>query len=92
MIGRIVCSKAGRDKGFFMIVVGCEENGYLTVCDGKAHPLERPKRKNIKHLAFTNTYLDKNSIRTNKSLKKALNEYRAVLCDKKEETACRKRT
>ena len=49
MVGQIVCSKAGRDKGYFMVVVE-EGDGFVFVCDGKERPLERPKRKNIKHL------------------------------------------
>lgn len=75
MEGRIVCSKSGRDKGHFMVVVKAEEN-IAYVCDGKERPLEKPKRKNIKHLAFTNTSLDKNSYITNKTLKKAIAVYR----------------
>jgi ribosomal protein L14E/L6E/L27E len=75
MVGKIVCSKAGRDKGYFMVVVKCE-NGFLYVCDGKERPLEHPKRKNEKHLQFTNTVLTENSYKTNKQLKKALAVYR----------------
>ena len=45
MIGRIVCSKSGRDKGYFLAVVK-EEDGFLYVCDGKERTLEKPKRKN----------------------------------------------
>ena len=75
MEGRIVCSKAGRDKGYFMVVVK-RENGFVYVCDGKERPLERPKRKNEKHLCFTNTVLDSDSYKHNKHLKKALAVYR----------------
>ena len=75
MIGRIVCSKAGRDKGYFMVVLKVEGN-YLYVCDGKERPLERPKRKNVKHLSLTNTVLTEDKFKTNKSLKKALAVYR----------------
>lgn len=75
MIGRIVCSKSGRDKGYFMVVVN-EDSDYLYVCDGKERPLERPKRKNAKHLSLTNTVLTENEFKTNKSLKKALAVYR----------------
>lgn len=75
MVGRIVCSNAGRDKGKFMVVVKAE-SGVAFVCDGKERPLERPKLKNIKHLSFTNTTLEKNSYLTNKSLKKAIAIYR----------------
>ena len=75
MVGQIVCSKSGRDKGYFMVVVN-EDADYLYVCDGKERPLERPKRKNPKHLSFTGTVFDENSYKTNKSLKKALAVYR----------------
>ena len=75
MEGRIVCSKAGRDKDYFMVVLSVED-GFVLVCDGKERPLERPKRKNIKHISLTNTVLDKNSYKTNKSLRKALAVYR----------------
>ena len=80
MIGQVVCSKAGRDKGYFMVVVE-EKDGFVFVCDGKERPVERPKRKNIKHLAFTNTVLEKNSSITNKQLRKAL----AILRDRRQE-------
>lgn len=75
MVGRIVCSKSGRDKGYFLVVVK-EEDGYLLVCDGKERPLNRPKRKNPKHLALTDTVLSEDSYSTDKSLRRALAVYR----------------
>jgi len=75
MIGQIVCSKKGRDKGHFLVVVSESENT-VYVCDGKERPLERPKKKNVKHVSFTNTCLETESFRTNKSLKKSLAVYR----------------
>ncbi len=58
------------------MVVVKEEDNFFYVCDGKERPLERPKKKNGKHLCFTNTVLDGDSYKTNKSLKKALAVYR----------------
>lgn len=75
MVGKIVCSKSGRDKGYFMVVVGADDD-FVYVCDGKERPLQRPKRKNIKHLQFTNTVLKETDYKTNKSLKKALAVYK----------------
>lgn len=75
MVGRIVCSKAGRDKEYFMVVVK-EEGNFLYVCDGKERPLSRPKRKNIKHLSVTNTVVEKEIYLTDKSLRKALAVYK----------------
>lgn len=83
MVGRIVCSKAGRDKGYFMIVVDSDKK-FVYVCDGKERPLERPKRKNKKHLQFTNTVLEKSSYSTNKSLKKALAVFKSTAKFKEE--------
>ncbi len=71
MVGRIAISNAGRDKTKAMVIVEETEN-YLLVCDGKERPVERPKRKNPKHLKLTNTYLEAQQFRTNKALRKAL--------------------
>ena len=75
MTGQIVCSKKGRDKGRFMAIVE-ESPLYAYVCDGGKRPLERPKKKNVKHLAYTNKILEADSLRSNKSLKKSLAVYR----------------
>ena len=75
MIGSIVHSKMGRDKGSFMVIVGFEGQMPL-VCDGKERPLQRPKRKNIKHLAVTNSKLTKEQFSSNRALRKSLREYR----------------
>lgn len=75
MVGQIVCSAAGRDRGKFLVIVGFD-GSYPLVCDGKERPLENPKRKNPKHLKFTNAFLEKELFTTNKSLRRALNKYR----------------
>ena len=74
MVGRIVISKAGRDKGKAQVIFEVTEN-YLLVCDGKERRLERPKRKNAKHLKFTNAYLKAHQLETNRAIRKALNEF-----------------
>lgn len=76
MIGNVVCSKAGRDKGKFMVVLGLKE-GNLLVADGKERPIERPKLKNPKHLQKTNSILESTQYSTNKSLRKALKPFGA---------------
>ena len=83
MVGRIVFSKAGRDKNHPMVVVSADDK-FLYLCDGKERPLERPKRKNKKHLQFTNTVLEKSSYSTNKSLKKALAVFKSTAKFKEE--------
>lgn len=84
MKGKIVCSRAGRDKGNFMVVIG-EEKEFVFVCDGKERPLDKPKRKNRKHLAVTRGILKEEQYLSNKSLRKALAEYRGVAELPKEE-------
>ena len=55
--GSVVISKAGRDQGYYLAVVG-EEDGKILVADGKERPLSRPKRKNPKHLQKTDFNID----------------------------------
>ena len=76
MVGRIVFSKAGRDKNRLMVVVSADDK-FLYLCDGKERPLEKPKRKNVKHIAFTNTILDENSYKTDKALRRELARLRS---------------
>ncbi len=70
-------SKAGKDKDCLLVVLSCEGRKVL-VCDGKNRPLERPKEKNIIHIAITKTVLQEESLLTNKKIKKALREYESV--------------
>ena len=69
--GRIVQSLAGHDAGVFYVVVA-EEKGRVLLADGGRYGLERPKRKNPKHIRKTNTRLEASSFTTNQQLRKAL--------------------
>jgi ribosomal protein L14E/L6E/L27E len=42
-------SRAGHDKGQIYVIVG-EEGAYAYLADGRLKRVEKPKRKNIKHL------------------------------------------
>lgn len=70
--GMVVKSTAGRDSGYLLVVLEVSR-GCVTVADGKERPLERPKRKNPKHLSKTNYAISLENI-TNKGLRKALRE------------------
>lgn len=73
--GQIVKSTAGHDKGTFYMVV--ETRGHsVTIADGKARKLAKPKRKNMLHVAPTSTVLDPVVLTTDKKLRKALADYR----------------
>ncbi len=77
--GLIVCSKAGRDSGKFMVVVGVKD-GKVLVVDGKERPVERPKIKNIRHISLTQTTLPEEQMLTNRSIRHALNDYQSLQC------------
>ncbi|HEY8499236.1 MAG TPA: KOW domain-containing RNA-binding protein [Clostridia bacterium] len=58
VIGRVVYSKAGRDKGKILVVVGIIDENFVLVADGSLRPIERPKKKRMKHLKFTDITVD----------------------------------
>lgn len=72
-VGQVVKSLAGHDKGELAVIAGFE-NEKVLVCDGKHRKLEKPKCKNPKHLEATDRFLDKDSMATNKMLRKTLNK------------------
>ena len=69
--GSVVRSLAGRDKDSLLAVVEIVEDGVL-ICDGKERPVERPKKKNLRHIGETGIELPMETIERNKSLRKAL--------------------
>lgn len=70
--GRVVLSLAGRDKDRLLAVLAVDPAGYLLVADGKERPLERPKRKNPRHVAQTRRVLGEAAMATNRELRRAL--------------------
>ena len=73
--GRVVVSAAGRDKGRLLAVVGTK-NGAVLVCDGKERPLNRAKRKNLRHLIVTGHRLDEESLATDLRLRRTLRQFK----------------
>lgn len=73
-LGSIVKSKAGRDKDTFLVVKELNEK-FALVCDGDERPLEKPKKKNLIHLAPTHKEIPVSEIKTNRELKNLLKEY-----------------
>lgn len=69
--GQVVISTAGRDKNNLFVVVEVDDS-FALIADGDIRKIERPKRKNIRHLQKTNKHLDLNEILGNKSLRIAL--------------------
>ena len=68
---QVVLSLAGRDAGQLLAVVREDEHG-VWLADGKRRPLERPKRKNPRHLRPLRTELGREAMTTNRALRRAL--------------------
>ena len=75
-IGSVVISRAGHDLGEFFAVMSFDEK-YVFLSDGKQRKVEKPKKKNLKHIAVTNHFLEEDDLRTNRKLKKALALFKA---------------
>ena len=72
--GSVVKSQAGHDKGRFYVVVKVEGT-CAYIADGKLRKLEKPKRKNLKHLSPTNTVISRVQVTGNNALKKMLSTF-----------------
>ena len=58
LIGRIAYSKAGRDKDKYFMILDVLNEEFVYLVDGHLRRLERPKKKKIKHLIFTDKICD----------------------------------
>lgn len=81
VIGQLVFSKGGRDKGKLFIVIDIEED-YLYLADGKFRKIETPKKKKTKHVQKVNYVINEikekiqeESSLNNAYLRKALRGY-----------------
>ncbi|MCC8069787.1 MAG: KOW domain-containing RNA-binding protein [Ruminococcus sp.] len=75
--GTIVRSCAGRDSGDYFVVIACDSLGFFYIANGKDRKLNKPKKKNVKHLQFTKTVIDLDDI-TDRKLRKFLREYESL--------------
>lgn len=48
--GRLVVSKAGRDKGKLYVIIRPLDDRSVLIADGEHHRVTKPKRKNVRHL------------------------------------------
>jgi len=71
--GSVVKSIAGHDKNSHYVAIKVD-NEYVYIADGKERKLEKPKRKNIKHISMTTTVFNLDEV-TNKKLRKLLAEF-----------------
>jgi ribosomal protein L14E/L6E/L27E len=52
LVGKVVLSKAGRDKDDLYVVVRQIDNNYVLLANGSTKLINMPKRKKIKHLSI----------------------------------------
>lgn len=72
--GSVVKSKAGHDSGSFYLVTAVEEE-FVYIADGRRRKLEKPKRKNRRHIAKTNQVVDLAEFDTDKKIRRVLWSY-----------------
>ena len=58
LIGRIVLSKAGRDKNHLYVITEVIDEQYVLLTNGNTKLISNPKKKKIKHLSFLDTVDD----------------------------------
>jgi len=58
ILGKVVYSKNGRDKGAMFVVVGVVNERLVLLADGDLRKIENPKIKNIKHIQLTRMRAD----------------------------------
>ncbi len=71
--GQVVLSLRGRDKDSFFVITQVGE-GFCRIADGDQRPLERPKKKNPKHLRPTGWTVELSGSLTNRQLRRKLRE------------------
>ena len=77
MPGQVVISKSGRDKGRFFIIKDILDDDYVLITDGDLRKLDKPKKKKLKHLHFSNYNFssDNETELTNKKIKAYLKSF-----------------
>lgn len=55
-LGRLVLSKAGHDKGSFLVIVGVDDEEHVLLSDGRLRTIEKPKRKKLRHIAVQKAF------------------------------------
>lgn len=71
--GSVVKALAGRDQDRLFVAVAVEDR-CVFIADGKERKLEKPKRKNIKHISPTGKAVDMTDM-TDKKLRKLVSAF-----------------
>jgi len=80
--GQYAFSLMGHDKGELFVVIDIdEEKGLVYLADGKSRKVEKPKKKNIKHIQIINKTDEEiagifaSGIPTDEEIKRAIKRY-----------------
>ncbi len=75
VIGQVVRSVNGRDKGRVQMVIELLDDSHVLVVDGKRRKLKNQKKKKIKHLQKSNTVLVVDDSLTDNKTRKMLKTF-----------------
>lgn len=76
LLGHLVVSLAGRDKGCVCAVIGnADDEGYVLIADGRIRKVETPKKKKLKHLKPIDSEPLSVEKFTNRFIREAVNTY-----------------
>ena len=70
--GRLAVSKQGHDKGRLYVITNITDKDFVFVSDGETRPLNKQKKKRIKHLKLTATVFEGIEAKLNGTDKKKL--------------------
>ena len=73
--GMVVRATAGKEQGGFYLVTALEGQ-FVSLADGRRRPLEKPKRKNVRHIAPTHTVWETEGL-TDRELRRRLHDFAA---------------
>lgn len=76
-VGTVVQVLRGHNAPGFAVVTELMPKAVLLV-DGRRHPLERPKQKNLRHIKATDKVLSAEQLQSNRQIRKALHGFCAA--------------
>ena len=79
-IGRLVISRAGRDKGRPFLIVGIWDENHVLLADGALRTMLRPKKKKLRHLKVTGVSSEAIRVQLEKGAKPLDADIRKELC------------
>lgn len=79
VLGQVVKSTAGRDRGRLYMVVGFCPPSFVLVADGRGREAVRPKKKNVRHISVLGVVAEEVAAKVADGGKVSDREVRAVL-------------